>query len=103
MGRFISMDFLCQEENCQFALYKEIIEREEESQPRACPQCGGNMVKAYLSAPGITNHSFVDGTRRKNFQDLKEANRLEILKANSRKDKHREIQTEINKLKSVKK
>lgn len=62
-----------------------------------CKACGGE-AKRTISAPGILtsdSQSFLDGTVRPGFADLKEAAKLKVKAANARPAEKREIQKEI--------
>jgi hypothetical protein len=50
----------------------------------------------------VTNHSYVDGTRRRGFQELREANALTFEAANSTPAQRKTIEREIAKITKAK-
>lgn len=67
-------------ENCEqdMDLDFPIGTRPDETQ---CPECTG-LAKYVFIAPAIMTHSYLDGTRRKGWQDMREASKLNKLAAN---------------------
>ena len=70
---WISIDIRC--EDCDLVT-DILIDRDEQNGTWGCPECSGPMTKT-LSAPNITRASYVDGHKRKGFQEMKEAARIE--------------------------
>lgn len=99
---FKMIDFLCH--NCN--LRNEYLLERTATEPFECPSCREKTCYIVPSAPAIRTSdsaTFLDGTKRKGFQELKEAARLEVLKANMDSPQERTlISNEINKLKAVK-
>lgn len=63
----------------------------------ACDECGG-MSKFKLIPPGIMTHSYLDGQKRKGYQDLKEASKLNVLASRTDNQAEKaEIKKELNK------
>lgn len=63
-----------------------------------CSRCGLE-VKYTISAPAFTKASYLDGTKRKGWADLREANRLSKEASVSRKETAKEIRQEIKRMK----
>lgn len=60
--------------------------------------CGG-IAKFIITAVGIMTHSYADGVKRRGFQDLKEASKLNMAAAGTDDLKKKaEIRAEISKL-----
>jgi hypothetical protein len=96
----LSIDILCAQCGLSSAL---VVEREEKDDSWECPDCGGEMKRAFLTPPAIMQRSFPDGTKRTGFQDLKEALRLESEAYDMPVNRRAEIGREIKKLRAVKK
>jgi NMD protein affecting ribosome stability and mRNA decay len=94
-----SIDVLC--DQCE-ALSNIFVEKERRNEPHACPSCGGVAHRVWVNAPGVTNHSYVDGTRRRGFQELREANALTFEAANSTPAQRKTIEREIAKITKAK-
>lgn len=58
--------------------YVDMFEREEATYEARweCPECGVNDVRRIPSAPNIMKASYPMGTKRRGFEDLKEANEI---------------------------
>ena len=57
--------------------WDDLVLREHQDNLQLCPECKEEKGKRCMrKPPGITKESFVDGHKRKGFQDLKEANKL---------------------------
>jgi hypothetical protein len=70
---YLSIDIRC--DKCDLVAAT-LVERSERDSSWECPDCAGTMTRT-ISAPNITRKSFVDGTKRKGFADMKEAVRVE--------------------------
>lgn len=70
---YLSIDIRC--DKCDLVAAT-LVERLERDSSWECPDCAGTMTRT-ISAPNITRKSFVDGTKRKGFADMKEAVRVE--------------------------
>lgn len=108
MSKWVTLDFLCEVPWCRQALLKELVERptdgsELNSVVLTCSECGGTMRTAFLSSPGITNATHVDGAFRPGFKELKSAAELEVKMYQTRPALRGEMQVEIDRLRSTKK
>ncbi len=96
------VDCLCR--NCN--VRSEYLMRKDEQEPLRCEACQQMTMYIVPSAPAIRTSdsaTFLDGTKRKGFQELKEAARLEVLKANAESPQEKAaIANEIHKLKAIK-
>jgi ribosomal protein L37AE/L43A len=99
---WLSIDIQCTNPDCQTATDL-VVRRDEAGDSWECPDCGGEMKRAYLSVPMPLRKSFRDGVRRKNFREGIEALRLEADSYNLPVEKRGEINKEIKKLREVKK
>lgn len=68
-----------------------------------CDICHAPRVRAFNSAPGQMNTALPDGTKRKGFETLKEAAKLEAESFDSRPAERKILEGEINKLRGIKK
>ena len=94
-----SISVRCQDCN---EVWGELVERSEESEARfTCPVCGGEGKKT-ICAPAVLQASYPDGTKRKGFQELKEAAKLESKMYELPYEKRKEIRKEIKKIKGEK-
>jgi hypothetical protein len=77
--------------------------KDREIPPERCPNCKKPNFERRYEMPGTTKASFLDGTKRKGFQDLKEIARLEVKKgaANSEAER-KEASKAIADLKRIK-
>lgn len=68
-----------------------------------CPDCDKEMERLVFS-PMVMRVGLPDGTRRKGFDRMKEAAKLEVERANtdSKSTKHKELGQAIRKIKSTK-
>jgi len=98
MGWF-SIDILCGDCNERSAI---IIERSSVNDAQVCELCGGKAERV-ISALHKTKQSFVDGTKRKGWSDLKQASKIEGEMFSKPHDKRQKHQAEIDKLRSLKK
>lgn len=66
--------------------------------PHPCFKCGGLSVRFYKKMPGLTKASFVDGTKRKGWADLKATAKLEEARAQAGfgSDDREQISKELN-------
>jgi hypothetical protein len=71
--------------------------------PRSCSACGTGEARRCPSSPAVQKATFVDGTKRKGMEDMKEVAKLEMIKANTRPDKRDEVSKEIMERRKVKK
>lgn len=78
-----------------------MIDRDERSSTWGCPECGGPMSKT-ISAPNFTRKSYVDGTRRKGFAEMKEAVKLEREMMDLPPEQRKGHQRAIKELKKIK-
>lgn len=73
--------------------------------PSKCTSCGHEELQRMMPMPGLagleTSASFLAGTKRKGFAELKEANKLETASFDMPPEKRGEIQKEIDKLRSL--
>lgn len=71
--------------------------------PSSCASCGHIELEKLLPIPALYglegSASFLDGTRRKGFAQMKEASKLEIQMMDTHPNKRGELQKEIAKLK----
>jgi hypothetical protein len=95
---WITIDIRCEE--CDLVT-DILIDRDEQGGTWGCPDCGGPMSKT-LSAPNFTRASYVDGTKRKGFAEMKEAVKVEREMMDLPPSKREEHQKLINKLKGKK-
>lgn len=76
---------------------------EDWTMPSKCSQCGHTELQKLLPVPSLYglegSASFLQGTRRKGFAELKEANALEKASFDLPMEKRREMQSEIQKIK----
>lgn len=74
--------------------------------PQKCVACGCSEFEKLLPMPSLYglegSASFLDGTKRKGFADLKEASKLEVKMADMPHAQRGSIQKEITKLKASK-
>lgn len=72
--------------------------------PSACSQCGHPTLTKLLPIPSLYglegSASFLDGTRRKGFAEVREASKLETQMMDTHPTKRADMQKEISKLKS---
>lgn len=94
---WIAIDIRCQD--CDLVT-DIIIDRDEQGGTWGCPECGGAMSKT-LSAPNITRASYVDGTKRKGFEDMKQAVRVEREMMDLPPEKRSEHKKAIKELKKI--
>lgn len=64
--------------------------------------CGEPMYRTWRKMPGVTRASYVDGQRRKQFQDLKEANRVEMEALNAKPKDRAAAFNEADRIRKVK-
>lgn len=95
---WITIDIRC--EKCDLVTDL-LIDREEQGGTWECPACQGEMRKT-LSAPNITRASYVDGVKRKGFQDQKEIARLESEMFDKPLGERRQYEKSINQIKRLK-
>lgn len=73
--------------------------------PSKCASCGHEELQRMMPMPGLsgmeTSASFLSGTKRKGFAELKEANKLETASYEMPLEKRGEIQKEIDKLRNL--
>lgn len=106
MARWRTIDFKCVNEKCNhFEIL--LLDLEDKTEldgsdsprsPRKCPICEEEAFYRQLKMPSNTKASFVDGTKRKGWSDIKEAAKLKREAAVSRGDKRKEIAAEIRKM-----
>ena len=72
--------------------------------PSVCSQCGHVELQKLMPMPSLCglegSASFLSGTKRKGFAELKEANKLETASMDLPPEKRGEVQKEIAKLRS---
>ena len=97
---YLSIDIRC--DKCDLVAAT-LVDRQEiiTHKEWECPDCAGTMTRT-ISAPNITRKSFVDGTKRKGFQDHKEIARLQIEEAELPANKRSEIRRSIETIKRLK-
>lgn len=70
--------------------------------PSCCSQCGHQELSRLMAMPSLagleTSASFLSGTKRKGFADLKEANKLETAAMDMPPEKRGEVMKEVDKL-----
>lgn len=71
--------------------------------PKDCMKCGRGKAYRAPSSPPVQKASYVDGTKRKGMEDLKEAAKLEQAKANLPPEKRHDMEKAIKELKKVRK
>lgn len=100
MAMYKVFDWLCDtcQERCEWLV--DTAEKDWDA-PKPCKLCGDGISHKAPSGPPVQNASFVDGTKRKGFEDLKIAGKLESEKANLAPSKRYTIQKEIDKLKKI--
>lgn len=94
-------EYLCQD--CQQVIDK-LKSYEDRDVPEKC-SCGGIATRAYLSMPSVTRASYIDSkktARAKELQDLKQAAKLEVERADMRPEERKEINKAINRLRKAK-
>jgi hypothetical protein len=73
--------------------------------PSQCPVCEHPNLMKLLPMPALYglegSASFLDGTRRKGFAEMKEASKLEVQMLDTHPKKRAEMQAEVNKLKGA--
>ena len=71
----------------------------EERDNQVCPECS-TPVTRQISAPNVMRASYPDGTKRKGFQDLKEAAKLNREAAGEKagSERRKEIVSQIRKM-----
>jgi len=74
------------------------VKYSERDLPQQCTNCGGPSNRFYGKMPGLTKASFVDGTKRDGWADLKATARLEEARARaaSGSDDRELISKELN-------
>ncbi len=65
-----------------------------------CVVCGG-VCHRTISKPNVPRATYVDGTKRKGFEDLKKAAKLEVEMYNKPPDQRAEYQKEIHEYKKI--
>lgn len=74
--------------------------------PTRCSQCGHTELQRLMPMPSLsgleTSASFLSGTKRKGFADIKEASKLEVQMADMHPSQRDGIRQEISKLKESK-
>lgn len=94
-----SYDYKCK--SCEYT-FVDIVSYDDRDNIQECPDCGAvNAFRFYGKMPGVTRASYVDGTKRKGFDTLKEVNKLEIEKADLPPEKRTDINKEIKRLKKL--
>jgi hypothetical protein len=72
--------------------------------PSNCAACGHDVLEKLLPIPSLYglegSASFLDGTRRKGFAEVREASKLETQMMDTHPAKRADMQKEISKLKS---
>lgn len=76
----------------------EVVKYDQREDKQLCPDCGTSTGVYCISAPNITRASYVDGTKRKGFSEMKEAAKLNREAAHSGTEKRREIEKEIRRM-----
>ena len=96
---YLSIDIRC--DKCDLVAAT-LVDRQEiiTHKEWECPDCQGTMTRT-ISAPNITRKSFVDGTKRKGFADMKEAVRVEREMMDLPHDKREGHQRAIKELKKI--
>jgi len=75
---------------------------EERDDSQKCPECELSESKRYYGKmPAFTRVTYVDGTKRKGFTELKRASELESEKSGLPPDERGPIQKEIDSLKKL--
>ena len=97
-GDLISIDLYCPE--CNLKTWDTLPKPEATYENRwDCPSCGAKQsVKRIPSAPMVAKASYPDGYKRKGFQDLQEAARLEVEKINLPLEQRAQVKHEIDRL-----
>jgi len=97
-GTLISVDLWC--EVCSTRTITTLRRSEATYENRwNCDQCREfNTVKRVPSAPMVAKASYPDGYKRKGFQDLKEAARLEVEKIGMPATERSQVKSEIDRL-----
>jgi hypothetical protein len=102
MPTFKVYDFLC--DTCQEKTeYLVNTSDPEWEKAKDCEKCRRGKCRRAPSGPPVQKASFVSGTKRAGFSELKEASKLEQIKVNLPPEKRQDVQREINKLKRTKK
>lgn len=89
-------------ESCEI-IYTEFRSYEERDLGGQCDLCHNPLRRLFRTAPGQMNTALPDGTKRKGFQDLKEAAKLNALAMDSKPNERKLIEQEVQKLTEVKK
>lgn len=87
--------------NC-LTVINEFRKYEDRDRTAVCFFCEHAMKRIFKSAPGQMNVALPDGTKRKGFQELKEAAKLETEAMDNRPEERNRIMKEVNKLKKTK-
>ena len=97
-GDLLSIDLYCPE--CNLKTWDTLPKSEATYEARwDCPSCGASQsVKRIPSAPMVAKASYPDGYKRKGFQDLKEAARLEVEKIGMPLAERAQVKSEIDRL-----
>lgn len=72
--------------------------RDDPDQVPLCLVCGGAEHRRLFPAPRVMSASLPDGTKRRGWSDLKEAAKLNVEAAGSKRDTAREIRKEIKRI-----
>lgn len=101
MPRYITYDYKCDVEECEFGVEPIVVSFDERDEQQ-CPVCGGELTRMFATPLPLRN-SYHMGKKRKGFEELKRAAKLETKKAGLPAHKRGEIQKEIDNLKKTKK
>ena len=93
-----SISMICK--NCEY-VWPILVNREDEllidKEDEICEQCGSQGEKT-VAAPTVLRASFPDGTKRKNFADLREVSKLRKQMYNTPPDKRGEFKKAIKEI-----
>jgi hypothetical protein len=93
-------DILCTDCGLVTVEFRKYEDRDAET---ICAFCDGKQQRVYRTAPNGMFTALPDGSRRdEGYQRLKEAAKLEKEAANTRPERRKEINQEMNKLRSTK-
>jgi hypothetical protein len=99
MPKYLSIDVRCTD--CETVWNELATDEELEKNEWTCDNCGG-IGSRTMSAPTVLQASYPDGTKRKGFEDLKKAAKLETQMYNLPPNKRGEIKKEIHERRKIK-
>lgn len=101
MGTFKCYDWLCSSCGAKTEYYVNVEESNWDSE-KPCLHCDSGYARRCPSGPPVQKASFLDGTKRRNWENLKEASKLEAASFNLPPSERTELKKEVVKLKRSK-